>query len=133
MVSIKTWRLNIKIANEANSSEHWTVKAKRHKKQKIALKKAFLVDKPDFMPPFQCVLTRIAPRELDKHDNLPSSMKWIVDAIADYFFPKQAAGRADDTKEIKWEYKQERGKVREYGLRIEIIKECHAKISNQGL
>lgn len=123
MKTIQFWRLKTVIANEANSSEHFMVKSNRHKKQKKDIKKAFLADRPTLQLPFHIVLTRIAPRELDAHDNLPLSMKWIVDSIADYFFPGKKAGRADDTKEITWEYKQEKGQPKEYGLRIEMIKD----------
>ncbi len=123
MKSVQTWRLNIKIANEANSSEHWSVKYNRHKKQKMAIKRAFLVENPTIYPPFLVVLTRIAPRELDFRENLPMSFKWIVDALFDWFYPGQAPGRADDTTEITCQFKQEKGsKPREYGLRIEMIK-----------
>jgi len=124
MTTIQCWRLKLATANEANSSEHWTAKHRRHKKQKMAIKRAFLIDRPQITTPLRIVLTRIAPRELDGHDNLPASLKWIVDSIAAWFYPGKAAGRADDSKEIKWEYKQEKGsKPREYGLRIEMIKE----------
>lgn len=124
MKSIQTWRLNIKIANEANSSEHWAIKAKRHKKQKQFIKRAFLADRPLIQLPCTVTLTRIDSHELDEHDNLPISFKWVVDAIADWFFPGKAAGRADDTDQIKWKYRQEKGSMpHEYGLRIEMSKD----------
>ncbi len=124
MKTIQTWRLNLKIANEANSSEHWAKKAKRHKVQKIYIKRAFLAERPEITTPLTIVLTRIAPRELDCMENLPMSMKWATDACAEWFFPGLAPGRADSTDKIKWEYKQEKGdKPHEYGLRIEMIKD----------
>ncbi|HEX4374911.1 MAG TPA: hypothetical protein VHZ50_16520 [Puia sp.] len=130
MKTIQCWRLKTEIANEANSTEYWAKKNARHKQQKISIKKAFLIDKPIMKPPFTCILTRIAPRQLDFRDNLPMSMKWVFDAICDWFYPGKAAGRADDTKEITCEYKQEKGRVREYGLRIEIIKESNESSTN---
>lgn len=57
---------------------------------------------------------------LDEGDNLPMSMKYFKDAIADWFYPGLAAGRADDNKSLKWFFKQEKGKVKEYGLKVEI-------------
>lgn len=123
MKTIQCWRLNIEIANESNSTEHWTKKHKRHKKQKMAIRKAFLADKPVMTLPVHVVLTRISPRQMDSHDNLPMSMKFCADAIADYLWPNQAPGRADDNPEITWEYKQEKGKPREYGFRIEMVKD----------
>ena len=50
MITVITWRLPIKIANEANSSEHWTQKRQRHKKQQNWVKAAFLHDKPGIVP-----------------------------------------------------------------------------------
>ena len=120
---IVSWQLPIKTARESNSSEHWAKKAKRHRLQKIKIKSAFLKDRPQIEIPCHVILTRISPRSLDCHDNLPMSFKWIVDSICDYIFPGMAAGRADDSKEITWEYRQEKGKVREYAIKIEIFKE----------
>jgi hypothetical protein len=122
VTSIQIWRLNIKIANEANSTEHWAVKAKRHKKQKMAIKRAFLTERPSIQLPLRVVMTRIASRELDVHDNLKMSMKWAIDSICEWFYPGLAPGRADGMGGIRFEFKQEKGsKPKEYGLRIEMI------------
>lgn len=123
MKTIWHWHLPLKTASEANSSEHWTKKAKRHKLQKMKVKAVLLSERPQITIPCAIRLTRIAPRELDAHDNLRVSMKYIADALAEYLIPGKAAGRADDCKEITWQYKQEKGNPREYGVRIEIIKE----------
>lgn len=120
MKTIWAWHFNIKTASEANSSEHWTVKAKRHKKQKLAIKKILIIDKPNIRLPCKVSLTRLAPRILDAHDNLAVSMKYIVDAIADYLCPGKAAGRADDSKQITWAYDQKKGQPKEYGVFIQI-------------
>ena len=123
MKTIVSWQLPIKTASESNSTEHWTVKSKRHKLQKGWIKWAFHQDKPIIAMPCTIVVTRIAPRALDCHDNLPMSLKWVCDSIADNLFPGKAAGRADDCKDIKWEYRQEKGKPREYAVKIEIRRE----------
>lgn len=120
MKTIVSWQLPIKAANEANSSEHWTKKSKRHKMQKWFVKRAYHCDKPEFYLPCTVTLTRIAPRALDLHDNLRMSLKWIADAVSECLIPGMAAGRADDDERIKWEYRQEKGKPREYAVRIEI-------------
>lgn len=122
MLTIITWQLPLKIANEANSTEHWTKKARRHKLQKRRITQQFLIDKPPIFPPCKCIITRIAPNALDLHDNLRYSLKWVVDAIAENLTGDLVPGRADGNKQITWEYKQERGKVREYALRIQLIK-----------
>jgi hypothetical protein len=123
MKSLITWRLPIKIANEANSSEHWTKKSRRHKLQKNRIKVEFIKEKPSITMPCTCILTRIAPRELDHHDNLRSAMKWVVDSIAEEITKNYVPGRADGEKGITWEYKQVKGGVREYGVLIEFITE----------
>jgi len=115
-----SWQFNIRTASESNSSDNWRKKAKRHSKQKLFIAKVFMVERPKVQPPCKVTLTRIAPRNLDEHDNLRTSMKWITDAIASYLVPGKAAGRADDCKAIEWDYKQKKGAVREYGVLVEI-------------
>lgn len=120
MKTIWTWHFNIRTAIESNSSEHWTVKAKRHKKQKLMIKKVFLSERPPVQPPCIVSITRIAPRELDEHDNLRVSLKWIADALAEYLVPGKANGRADDDKRIQWHFSQKKGLIREYGVYVKI-------------
>ncbi len=58
-------------------------------------------------------LKRIAPKALDAHDNLPQSMKPLVDGIAD------ALGLTNDRDErVTWRYAQERRGVREYAVEV---------------
>ncbi len=112
----------IKTVSESNrGSEHWTTKHKRHKKQKKGIGFVLNPLKPPELP-FTIKLIRIAPRKLDEGDNLPSSFKWIRDAIADWITPNLQAGRADDNELIKWEYGQEKGLPKDYAIRIEIEK-----------
>lgn len=127
MKTVWNWHLPLKTASEANSSEHWTKKAKRHKLQKQKIKAILLKERPPITIPCAIVLTRISPRELDSHDNLPMSLKYCADALAEYLVPGKAVGRADDCKEIVWAYKQEKGGVREYAIRIEISSEREIK------
>jgi len=58
---------------------------------------------------------------LDEHDNLRTSFKYIVDMIAQLLTGDKRAGRADSSKLISWQYSQERGKPKEYAIKIEII------------
>ena len=60
---------------------------------------------------------------LDSEDNLPSALKASKDAVADLLSPGLAPGRADGSNLIKWEFKQQKGKVREYALKIELTKD----------
>ncbi len=120
MAKITIFDLPVKTVSEANSSEHWLKKGKRHQHQKWAVIKAFHDNKFKFNLPVEITLIRIAPRSLDKEDNLPCSMKYIKDYIADQLIPGKAAGRADDSKEITWKYEQKRGKVKENYVQVMI-------------
>ena len=115
-------KLPIRTVSEANSSEHWTAKHKRHKKQKFIVR-AYLnkIPRNTIKLPVAIHLTRVAPRELDLADNLPASFKWIYDGICDYLCPGQQAGRADASKDIHVLYDQVKGKPKEYAVIIRII------------
>jgi hypothetical protein len=108
----------IKTVSEANSSEHWTKRSKRHSMQKLAVLSFLRADSPQIKLPCTITLTRIAPRKFDSSDNLPASFKYIKDAVAEYIHPGKAPGRADDDERITWQYSQEKGAVREYAIRI---------------
>lgn len=113
----------LKVESEANKQEHWTKSGKRHKRQKDIVKFNL---KGLYFYLFQeeqlkIKLTRISPRMLDGHDNLHMAFKWIVDAIAELIFPGKAAGRADDAKNLEWDYDQEKGPPKFNGFRIEIF------------
>lgn len=113
---IQKWELPIKTVSEANISEHWTKSSKRHNSQAFSIRYWFKNASPKFNLPLAITLTRLSPRKLDS-DNLVIAFKWIKDAIADQIFPGLAAGRADDSPELTWHYKQENAKS--YGIRIE--------------
>ncbi len=113
-------KIPIKTVAESNKSEHWATKSKRHKKQQGMI--TYLLSSKEKPPwfPVKVTLTRIAPRSLDSQDNLPMSFKWIVDAISEWLIPGLAKGRADSDCRIVWDYKQEKGAVKEYAIKIEI-------------
>jgi hypothetical protein len=111
----------IKIVSEANVMEHWRIKSKRKQQQKFQIQMELLNHKIN--PPCKVILTRIAPRKLDDEDNLRTALKASKDFVADMLIPGLAPGRADGKSEIAWEFKQEKGKVREYSLKIELIQE----------
>jgi len=114
---------NMRIVSESNCNQNYWKKSARHKVQKSNTKAYFLKERPKIDLPCIIRLTRIAPRSLDSHDNLPTSFKWIVDSLADCIIPGLKAGRADDCKQINWIYNQEKGKPKEYAVRIEILKQ----------
>jgi len=115
-------KLPIKTVSEANlSREHWTKKHKRHKLQKEAIKLACSSRiTPDLLP---CTikLTRIAPRFLDRWDNLPCSFKFILDSLASLLIPGKVVGHSDSDSRIEVQYFQVKGIPHEYAIEIEII------------
>lgn len=107
--------------NEANSRDHWTTKAKRHKKQSHDVTLALSVVLKDHPLPCKIKLTRIAPRKLDQWDNLPMAFKWILDAIASIIIPGKAKGQADSDSRLQVEYDQMKGYPREYSILVEVF------------
>jgi len=118
MNNFESYIIPVRIESEGNKMEHWTKKHKRKKAQKTAIK--YMIFNTKISPPCTVTLTRIAPRSLDDHDNLRTALKLAVDTVADQLIPGLKAGRADGSKEISWIFKQERGAVREYALKIEL-------------
>jgi hypothetical protein len=113
-----TMTLPIQTIAESNSSEHWRIKAKRHRWQQLLIRSAWNAQKPRITLPCTVTLTRLSPRKLDAHDGLPMSFKWIVDSLADLLLPGQAPGQADNDERITWRYAQEHSAVQK--IRIEI-------------
>jgi len=115
-------KIPLKTVSEANtSSEHWTKKHKRHKKQKLVVQTFLRPHKENIHLPCHITLTRIAPRKLDKDENLPMSFKYIKDYICDFITPGLQAGRADENPDLSFSFGQEKGKPKEYAIIIEII------------
>jgi len=109
--------------SEANQSEHWSVKHKRHKKQKEAIQWSLWKDKvPLLVDGQKCSLTfcRIAPRKLDS-DNLVSCFKAIRDAVCDYLRPGFKPGRADSDAIFTFDYKQLKSEPYDNRVQIEIV------------
>lgn len=110
--------LPIRTVSEANCTEHWQKKHKRHQQQKILVYNALKPYREHFRLPVTITLKRYAPRKLDRHDNLPVSFKYITDAICAMITKNYRPGRADDDERITIYYEQEVRK--EYGIKIEL-------------
>jgi len=94
--------------SELNKHEHWSVSARRHKRQKLLVRLALNGHVCQLKPPYHVSIVRYSPGILDGHDNLPGSLKYVTDAIAESLFPGQAAGRADSDPRITWHFNQTR-------------------------
>lgn len=99
-------------------SESFREKAKRHRNQKGVIFYSLRRFENVLKLPCKIKLTRFAPRKLDKFDNLPMSMKYILDAVCAIITKDYRPGRADDTEEIDVEYDQVSSN--HYGIKIEI-------------
>jgi hypothetical protein len=129
-MTIKIFELPIKTVSEANSTEHWTKKSKRHKEQAFFVRMAYLQYVGAVILPVKITMTRCASRELDS-DNLQMAFKWIRDELSDLVFSDRIArtyqsktgrtveirGRNDSDISVTWNYKQE--KRRKCGIVIE--------------
>jgi len=76
-------------------------------------------------PPLSITITRIGPRELDWHDNLPASCKHIADGICDFL------GVNDRSRLLTWNFDQQKQGRGVYGVKIGISRSCvyHEPIS----
>jgi hypothetical protein len=102
--------LPLRTYSALNMREHW---ARRARRVKIERGTAYLLTPTGLKLPLVIRLVRIAPRPLDGHDNLASSMKGVVDGIADRL------GIKDNSPDVHWHYAQARGKPKEYSVRVE--------------
>jgi hypothetical protein len=112
------FELPLRTKSEANCFEHWTKKHKRHQGQRLAISQAIFPVRGQIPLPCKILLTRLAPKTLDKHDNLPMSFKYIVDAICSIITGNYKPGKADGDERISINYDQIISK--EYGIIIEI-------------
>lgn len=113
----------VRIKSAANLREHWAVKAKRVKWEREVT--AFAMRQCAPWPYWirasdgthvHVQLTRIAPRELDGHDNLRHALKACADEIAN-----RLGFENDRNARLRFDYGQEKGAVRQYGVRVCIV------------
>lgn len=109
--------LPIRLVSEANAHEHYRRRQKRAQLQGNATALACRAGLRNALAsaPLHVAIVRIAPRELDS-DNLQGSGKHVRDAVA------SVLGIDDRDKRVTWVVRQERGKAKEYAVRIEVAK-----------
>lgn len=113
---IITLTLPIRTVSEANRSEPWQKRHKRHKTQKKIIFFELLPYKYLISIPCRLTFVRLAPKELDAHDNLPMSMKYICDQVCAEISGDYRPGKADSNKNFTIQYDQLKSKV--YGVKI---------------
>lgn len=104
-----------------NRQEHWSKRHKRNKILQLLVNSEY--NKLEVKPSLPCHIhiTRIAPRQLDL-DNYIASAKGLIDRLADKLIPGLPSGRADGDPRLSFSYSQERGKPKEYAVRVEFKK-----------
>ena len=136
-----TLNIPVNTVSEMNCSQHWRVKAKRHKSQQYFIRLAMKPHK--VLLPCTVTMIRLASREIDD-DNLSSAFKWIRDELSECIIcgdkrktyinargrVQEIKGRVDSDKRIKWFYGQEKAKIK--GIRIEIEFESDLKPHDSG-
>lgn len=113
-VSVISFLLEFHLKSAANLREHWAVRARRVKAERVA---AYVIAQSQgayrFGLPATVTITRVAPRELDD-DNLAAACKGIRDGIAD------GMGLLGDRHiGLEWRYRQEKGKPSAVRVQIE--------------
>jgi hypothetical protein len=112
------YEIPIKIVSLSNQREHWAARHARNKRYKKAMN-LYLQEDLSKINPKLIVLTRVAPRSLDK-DNLVASQKFVIDYICDRIHPGKKWGHADKELGEIFEFKQRKGAPKEYALEVEI-------------
>lgn len=97
----------MKLVSEANVSEHWSKAHNRHRGQRNLVILSLYENKVPKKLPVHITMTRVGGKKMDE-DNLITAFKYVKDAVAEYFIPGKAPGRADDSSELKWSYAQEK-------------------------
>lgn len=104
----------VRLESVANKREHWAAKSRRtkvHRSTAYWLLRALAAKPPGGR--HAVLIVRVAPRQLDD-DNLRSAAKALRDGVADWW------GCDDRDPRIEWRYAQERGRPKEYAVRLEI-------------
>lgn len=108
--------LPLRLASEANMRGSWKPGWRRGKAQRATTALVLRASSCPPAPPVTVTLTRIAPRRMDG-DNLQRACKAVRDGVADWL------GIDDGSESITWRYGQEKGKPRQYGVRVEVSRD----------
>lgn len=118
MKLFQSWTIPVKLESEANiRDQHWSITSRRRNNYIRNVKDAFVIDPITISIPITLTLIRIAPKSLD-FDNFVFAFKKIRDYVCDQLIPGLKSGHADNSKMIVIKYEQQRGKPREYAIKI---------------
>ena len=114
--------LPIRTMSEANVSEPWQTRARRHREQKELVRAVLSFVRSKIPLPCTITMRRYGVRMLDAHDNLPISFKHILDHICAHITGDKRPGRADGYQGFTFKYEQEKSK--DYFIKIIIDFSC---------
>lgn len=120
---------DIQTVTEKNTGGHWSGKSRRAKLQRSLVYYTLLERlgrRCPVQPPCTVLLTRVAPRLLDSHDNLASAVSHCVDGVSDYLAGGYGHGE-DRQPGLTWHYAQRQGPPRTYGVEIVLQAEGAAR------
>jgi hypothetical protein len=109
-----SWVVPVRTVSEANSHEHWRMRARRAKEQRLAACTWTRASTNVLEKPRVIRFTRLAPGLLDD-DNLQGACKSVRDGVADAFATKDGPDCG-----ITFMYAQERGPAKQYAVRCEV-------------
>lgn len=98
-------------------SEHWTDKHRRHKLQKGSVALMLRPHRSSLSMPCSIILTRYAPDKLDRFDNLPMALKWVLDSVCEIITDDYRPGHADSHEGIL-DVKYSQVQSKEYGVKV---------------
>lgn len=99
--------------------EHWSDQHRRHKLQKGTVSLLLRPHRANLSMPCIITLTRYAPDKLDRYDNLPMSLKWILDSVCEIITGDNRPGRADAHEGIV-DVKYLQIQSKDYGVKVRI-------------
>lgn len=105
-------------------SEHWSEKHRRHKLQKGTVALMLRPHRNCIKMPCTIELTRFAPDKLDRFDNLPMSLKWVLDAVCAVITGDYRPGLADSNEGIL-DVKYNQVASDAYGVKVKISHVAH--------
>jgi hypothetical protein len=122
-----TWYMPIKTVSEANNTDKLQIKIARRQAQKRWVWSFFRKEQPKITLPCIITLIRYGRKELDD-DNLPVSMKYIRDSIADQLIPGLRPGQADSDSRLTWIYEQKISN--DYGVQVLFDFDLHCSLNS---
>lgn len=119
---VRLYLIPLRTVSALNAREHWRARHRRVKAERQAVALS-VRDLPELGAGqvARITLTRIAPRQLDGHDNLASALKAVADEVT-----ARLGCSSDRDQRLAWAYGQRRGRPREYAVQLTVAIEARS-------